>query len=65
MTIENFSFLASMLSGGFFVGILVGYALKKVIKIAAVILGLFLTALVYLQYYEIAIVNWDKNIIFQ
>jgi uncharacterized membrane protein (Fun14 family) len=60
MTIENFSFLATMLSGGFFVGILVGYALKKVIKIAAVILGLFLTALVYLQYHEIATVNWDK-----
>jgi uncharacterized membrane protein (Fun14 family) len=60
MTIENFSSLATTLGGGFFVGILVGYALKKVIKTAAVILGLFLTALAYLQYHQIATVNWDK-----
>ena len=44
ITIENFSSLTTMLGGGFFIGILVGYVLKKVIKIAAVILGLFLTA---------------------
>jgi uncharacterized membrane protein (Fun14 family) len=31
-----------------------------VIKIAAVILGLFLATLAYLQYHEIATVNWDK-----
>jgi uncharacterized membrane protein (Fun14 family) len=31
--------------GGFFVGILIGYALKKVIKILAVIVGLFLAGL--------------------
>jgi uncharacterized membrane protein (Fun14 family) len=60
MTIENFSSLGTMLSGGFFVDILIGYALKKVVKIAAVILGLFLAALAYLQYHEIATVNWDK-----
>ena len=60
MTIENFSSFATTLGGGFFAGILVGYALKKVIKIAAVILGLSLAALTYLQYYQIATVNWDK-----
>jgi uncharacterized membrane protein (Fun14 family) len=31
-----------------------------VIRIAAVILGLFLGALAYLQFHEIATVNWDK-----
>jgi uncharacterized membrane protein (Fun14 family) len=36
------------MGGGFFVGILIGYAVKKVIKIAAVIVGLFLSALAYL-----------------
>jgi uncharacterized membrane protein (Fun14 family) len=60
MTIENFSSLAATLGGGFFTGVLVGYAFKKVIKIAAVILGLFLTALAYLQYHEIVTINWDK-----
>ena len=60
MTIENFSSFGAMIGGGFFTGVLVGYALKKVIKIAAVILGLFLATLAYLQYREIATVNWDK-----
>jgi uncharacterized membrane protein (Fun14 family) len=46
--------------GGFFVGILIGYALKKVIKIVAVIAGLFLAGLAYLQYHQIANINWNK-----
>jgi uncharacterized membrane protein (Fun14 family) len=39
--IESFGLTAAILGGGFFVGILIGYALKKVIKIVAVIVGLF------------------------
>jgi uncharacterized membrane protein (Fun14 family) len=35
--------------GTFFVGVLIGYALKKVIKLAAVIVGLFLAGLACLQ----------------
>jgi uncharacterized membrane protein (Fun14 family) len=38
------------MGGGFFVGILIGYVLKKVIKKVAVIIGLFLAALAYIQY---------------
>ncbi len=34
--------------------------MKKVIKIAAVIVGLFLAALAYLQYHQIANINWNK-----
>jgi uncharacterized membrane protein (Fun14 family) len=45
---------------GFFVGILIGYALKKVIKIVAVLFGLFLAGLAYLQYHQIAKINWNK-----
>jgi uncharacterized membrane protein (Fun14 family) len=48
------------LGGGFFVGVLIGYALKKVIKIVAIIVGLFLAGLAYLQYYQIATVNWNR-----
>ncbi len=40
--------------------ILIGYALKKVTKIVAIIVGLFLTALVYLQYHHVANINWNK-----
>jgi uncharacterized membrane protein (Fun14 family) len=46
--------------GGFFVGILIGYALKKVIKLLAIIVGLFLAGLAYLQYHQIANINWNK-----
>jgi uncharacterized membrane protein (Fun14 family) len=46
--------------GGFVAGALVGYAVKKVIKLAAVIVGLFIAALAYLQYQEIIHVDWAK-----
>jgi uncharacterized membrane protein (Fun14 family) len=49
--IESFGPTAATMGGGFFVGIVIGYALKKVIKIAAVITGLFLAGLAYLQYH--------------
>jgi uncharacterized membrane protein (Fun14 family) len=58
--IESFARTAATLGGGFFVGILIGYALKKVIKILAVIVGLFLAGLAYLQYHQIANINWNK-----
>ena len=41
---------AGTVGGGFFVGFITGYAIKKVIKLAAVIAGLFIAALAYLQY---------------
>jgi uncharacterized membrane protein (Fun14 family) len=58
--VESFVPAAATMGGGFFVGILVGYALKKVIKILAVIVGLFLAGLAYLQYNQIANINWNK-----
>ena len=58
--VESFGPTAATLGGGFIVGILIGYALKKVIKIVAVIVGLFLAGLVYLQYHQIANINWNK-----
>jgi uncharacterized membrane protein (Fun14 family) len=60
ISIESFGPTAATMGGGFFVGILIGYALKKVIKLVAVIFGLFLVGLAYLQYHQIANVNWNK-----
>jgi uncharacterized membrane protein (Fun14 family) len=51
-SIESFGSTAATLGGGFFVGVLIGYALKKVIKLFAVTAGLFLTGLAYLQYHQ-------------
>jgi uncharacterized membrane protein (Fun14 family) len=58
--VESFAPTAASLGGGFFVGVLIGYPLKKVIKIVAVIVGLFLAGLAYLQYHHIANINWNK-----
>jgi uncharacterized membrane protein (Fun14 family) len=58
--VDSFGPTAASLGGGFFLGILIGYALKKVIKMVAVIVGLFLTGLAYLQYHQIANINWNK-----
>jgi uncharacterized membrane protein (Fun14 family) len=48
------------IGGGFFVGLLAGYAIKKVIKIVAVIVGLFIAALGYLEYQRIIQVDWTS-----
>ena len=39
---------------------LIGYALRKVLKILAIVVGLFFTGLAYLQYQQLVSVNWDK-----
>jgi uncharacterized membrane protein (Fun14 family) len=48
------------MGSGFFVGLLIVYAIKKIIKIVAVIVGLFLAGLAYLQFHQIAKINWNK-----
>jgi uncharacterized membrane protein (Fun14 family) len=58
--IESFGPAATTLGGGFFVGVLIGYALKKVIKLVPVIFGLFLAGLAYLQYHQIDNINWNQ-----
>src|SRR5919107_2329306 len=58
--VESFAPIAATIGGSFFVGVLIGYALKEVIKIVAVIAGLFFAGLAYLQYHQIAKINWNK-----
>jgi uncharacterized membrane protein (Fun14 family) len=58
MTAPDVLPLVTTVGGGFFVGLLAGYALKKVIKIVALIVGLFIAALTYLEYQRIISVDW-------
>ncbi len=51
--------LFSIGSGGV-VGFLVGFAIKRVMKILAVVIGVFFAALMYLQSQSIININWDK-----
>lgn len=52
--------LALPLAGGGGIGFMVGYALKKVIKIAMVIMGAFFGAVIYFQSQGIMFINWEK-----
>ncbi|MGC1928611.1 MAG: FUN14 domain-containing protein [Candidatus Nitrosopolaris sp.] len=47
MPVEEILFSAG---GGFLLGAVAGYAIKKVMKIAAVVVGLFVAGLAYLSY---------------
>jgi uncharacterized membrane protein (Fun14 family) len=49
MDIDNFNFNVVSMGGSFFVGILLGYAMKKIVKITAIRVGLFIAGLVYLE----------------
>jgi uncharacterized membrane protein (Fun14 family) len=60
MVVDNISSVGAVVGGGFFGGLLLGYALKKVFKLIAVVVGLFIAGLAYLQYQQLASVNWDK-----
>jgi uncharacterized membrane protein (Fun14 family) len=44
---DTFESVAATIGGGFFVGVLIGYTLKKVLKILAVVVGLFFAALAW------------------
>ena len=60
MNSDIITLISASVGGGFFGGILLGYALKKVVKLIAVVVGLFLVGLAYLQYQQVASVNWAK-----
>jgi uncharacterized membrane protein (Fun14 family) len=49
----------SAIGGGFFGGLL-GFALKKVVKLIAVVVGLFIAGLAYLQYQQVASIDLNR-----
>ena len=55
LPVEDFLFSAG---GGFLFGAVAGYAIKKVMKIAAVVIGLFVAGLAYLSYRGWVDVKW-------
>ena len=52
--------LAVTVGGGFFGGILIGYALKKDLQNSNCNCRVFSSSSAYLQYQQIASLNWDK-----
>ena len=60
MDADTLTSISATIGGGFFGGLLIGYALKKVVKLIALIGGLFIAGLAYLQYQQLATFNWDN-----
>jgi uncharacterized membrane protein (Fun14 family) len=57
MAIGSFLFI---FAGGGALGFAAGFAIKRIIKIALIILGAFVLAMTYLSYKGIIQVNWDR-----
>jgi uncharacterized membrane protein (Fun14 family) len=57
---DLFTPFSATIGGGFFGGVLLGYALKKVVKLLAIIVGLFIGGLAYLQYQQVASIDWNR-----
>jgi uncharacterized membrane protein (Fun14 family) len=57
LPLEDLLFSAA---GGFLFGALAGYAIKKVMKIAAVVVGLFVGGLAYLSYKGWVDAKWSE-----
>ena len=60
MNVADYAPFLRTIGGGFAAGVLAGYAIKQVIRIAAVIVGLFIAALAYLEYQKIINVDWVR-----
>jgi uncharacterized membrane protein (Fun14 family) len=60
MSADLFTSIPAIIGGGFIGGLLLGFALKKVVKLTAVVVGLFIAGLAFLQYQQIAYFDWDK-----
>ena len=60
MTIENFTPIITSSVGGFFIGIVLGYFVKKIIKILMFVAGGIVGLLLYLQQEQIISVNMGR-----
>jgi uncharacterized membrane protein (Fun14 family) len=60
MNMDMLTSVSGTIGGGFFGGLLLGYAINKVVKLIAVMVGLFIAGLAYLQYQQIASFDWNR-----
>jgi hypothetical protein len=56
MSADNVTYISATVGGG----LLLGYALKKVVKLISIIAGLFIAGLAYLQYHQVDSFDWNK-----
>ena len=59
MDIQNIGTIGTSIVSGTLIGILIGYAIKKILKIGLIILGSFFGGVAYLQSQRLLNVNWE------
>ena len=57
---DNLALLSTTIGGGFFIGIMLGYFVKKVIKVLMFVAGGIVGLLLYLQQQQILSVNIER-----
>ena len=60
MSIESISPTLFSIGSGGLIGFLVGFAIKRIFKILAVLVGLFLGALIYFESQGLISINWER-----
>ena len=60
MITDALTSMSATVGGGFCGGVLLGYALIKAVKLIAVMVGLLIAGLAYLQYQQIASFDWNR-----
>ena len=60
MDIQNIGTIGTSIVSGTLIGILIGYAIKKILKIGIIILGSFFGGVAYLQSQGLLNVNWGN-----
>lgn len=60
MNIESITPVVASMGFGVTTGFLIGFAIKKVMKILAVVAGIFFAAIMYLETQNIISINWDR-----
>ena len=60
MSLDNIPSTLFTADSGGIAGFLIGFTVKKVLKLVAIIVDIFLGALMHLQYQGILATNWDK-----
>ncbi len=60
MSVENLIPSITSMGGGFFIGVMLGYFVKKIIKVFMFVIGGILGLLLYLQQQQIILINIQK-----
>ena len=60
MNAESLIPVVTSMGGGFFIGVLLGYFMKKVVKILMFIMGGIVGLMLYFQQQQIILVNFEK-----